>query len=88
MSEYWFKPRTYGYGASPASWEGWAVSAGYLAAVLALSLSLAAWPADLPAGPSIWQVVTWFILITLLTLAFIRLARAKTDGQWRWRWGK
>jgi hypothetical protein len=22
----WFKPRTFGYGWSPASWEGWAVT--------------------------------------------------------------
>jgi hypothetical protein len=88
MSQSWFKPYAYGFGATPANWKGWAAVAAYLAAVLALTVPLAAWPADLPAGPAAWQVVTWFILTALLTLAFIRLARAKTDGQWQWRWGK
>jgi hypothetical protein len=88
MTQYWFKPRTHGYGATPANWKGCATVAAYIAAVVGLSLPLAAWPADLPPGPAAWQVVTWFLLTALLTLAFIRLARAKTSGQWRWRWGK
>jgi hypothetical protein len=88
VSEYWFKPHAYGYGATPTGWKGWLAVAAYLAAVAALSLSLTAWPADLPAGPAAWQAASWFILVGLLTLAFIHLARAKTDGQWRWRWRK
>ncbi len=88
MSEYWFKPHAYGYGATPASWKGWAAVVGYVAAVVALGLSLAAWPADLPAGPAAWQVAMSIIMIAALTLGFIRLCRLKTHGQWAWRWGK
>jgi hypothetical protein len=88
MSDYWFKPHAYGYGATPANWKGWAVLGGYLAALLAITLPLLAWPAELPVGPAAWQVATWILLTALLTLGVIRLARAKTDGQWRWRWGK
>jgi len=88
MSQYWFKPHAYGYGATPCSWQGWAAIAGYLVAMLALTLPLIAWPVDMPAGPRAWQVATWFITVGLLTLAFIQFTRAKTDGQWRWRWGK
>ncbi len=36
--------------------------------ILALTLPLMAWPADMPAGPKIWQIVTWAILVALLTL--------------------
>ena len=25
MTQYWFKPKRYGYGATPVTWEGWAV---------------------------------------------------------------
>jgi len=28
MSEYWFKPKSHGYGASPANWKGWAATVG------------------------------------------------------------
>ena len=24
MTRYWFKPKRYGYGATPVTWEGWA----------------------------------------------------------------
>ena len=88
MSQYWFKPKTYGYGATPSGWKGWAAVAVYVAAVLALTVPLMAWPIDMPVSPKIWQVVTWAILTALLTLGFIRFTRAKTDGQWSWRWGK
>ena len=42
MSQYWFKPKTYGYGATPANWKGWAAVAGYVAVVTALTLPLLA----------------------------------------------
>jgi hypothetical protein len=87
MSQYWFKPHAYGYGATPANRQGWAAVGAYIAAVLALTLPLAAWPAEMPVGPKIWQIATWAIFVAALTLWFVRLARAKTDGQWKWRWG-
>ena len=88
MSEYWFKPHDYGYGATPTSWKGWAAVAVYAAVMLALVLSLAALPADMPQGPGAWQIATWLIMVGVLTLGFVRLCRARTDGEWRWRWGK
>jgi hypothetical protein len=88
MSDYWFKPHDYGYGATPTSWKGWAAVAGYVAVVLVLVLSLAALPEDMPEGPRAWQIATWVIMVGLLTLGFVRLCRARTDGEWRWRWGR
>jgi hypothetical protein len=88
MAEYWFKPHDYGYGATPTGWKGWAAVAVYTAVVLVLSLSLATLPADLPDGPGAWQIATWLGMVGLLTLGFLRLCRARTDGEWRWRWGK
>lgn len=88
MSQHWFKPKTYGYGATPSGWKGWAAVAVYVAAILALTLPLLAWPADMPSGPKIWQILTWVAFVAGLTVAFVRFTRAKTDGQWGWRWGK
>jgi hypothetical protein len=88
MVDYWFKPHVYGYGATPISWKGWAAVAGYVAVLMALTLPLTALPADMPAGTGQWQVATWILMVGLLTSGFLRLCRAKTDGEWRWRWGK
>jgi hypothetical protein len=88
VTDYWFKPHDYGYGATPINWKGWAAVAGYAAVMLALGLSMTAMPADMPEGPAVWQVATWLIMVGLLTFGFLRLCRAKTDGEWRWRWGK
>jgi hypothetical protein len=35
MTEYWFRPKRDGYGATPVTWQGWG---GTLAIVLALAL--------------------------------------------------
>jgi hypothetical protein len=88
MSQYWFKPKAYGYGATPTTWEGWLATAAYGAVVLAITVPLLVAPAEIPSGAKLSQVVTWAILLALLTIGFIRITRAKTDGQWRWRWGK
>ena len=36
MSDYWFRPKRYGHGASPANWKGWAAIAGYMIATGAI----------------------------------------------------
>ena len=33
----WFRPKTIGWGWSPASWEGWAVTALAIAAIVAVA---------------------------------------------------
>ena len=87
MSRYWFKPHTHGYGATPANWKGWAAVAMFGAVICALSLSLVTLPAGMPASAVAWQAATWAILVAVLTLAFIRFCRSRTDGEWTWRWG-
>jgi hypothetical protein len=39
MTRYWFKPKRYGYGATPATWEGWAFT-GLVVAIIAVGASL------------------------------------------------
>ena len=36
----WFGPRRYGWGLTPVSWQGWVVTAAYVAAVFALAITL------------------------------------------------
>jgi hypothetical protein len=75
MHRYWFKPKRHGFGAVPATWEGWAAAA---AAVLCLLIETRLIAGQAPV-----------LLAQALTVAgFFVLCWAKTEGGWRWRWGE
>ena len=78
MPTYWFKPKRYGYGATPVTWQGWAITgAALLTIVLAAVL--------VPPNTSGWTAffVAEAIVIAVLGIVSYR----KTEGGWRWRWG-
>lgn len=86
MGEYWFKPKTHGWGAAPINWKGWALTLALPVLLTIVALPLMIWPAlagDLGFG----RIAIWLIVNVVAVLAFLRLCRAKTDGEWRWRWG-
>ena len=83
MTRYWFKPKRYGYGATPVSWEGWAVTGAGLAIIVIASLLLVSDRSGVEPGN--W-VAFGAVVITTVALLSIISAR-KTDGMWRWRWG-
>lgn len=73
----WFEPKLYGYGAGlPVAWQGWALLAGYLGAIMTASLLL----------PRHW--LAYLIVILALTAALLPICAAHTRGGWRWRWGR
>ena len=39
-NKYWFKPKAFGYGATPTTWEGWLVVLGFVIYLLAISMFL------------------------------------------------
>jgi len=84
----WFKPKTYGHGATPANWQGWVATIAFIAVIAAVTPVMVTWQANPLTGPSAWQIAAWLLVTVVLTAIFIWLARAKTDGQWAWRWGK
>ena len=81
MTTYWFRPKRYGYGATPISWQGWAVTLGTVAVVVAAVLFLRKSTA---LDPEFWIAV---IVVFATIAALVTISRAKTDGEWRWRWG-
>jgi len=77
---YWFKRKLYGWGWTPATWQGWLAILGYVAGVLLFAFTL-----DEQSPPQ--EVMFTFLLpIFLLTVALIRLFYKKGEPP-RWQWG-
>lgn len=73
----WFLPKRFGIGAGPPiAWQGWALLAGYIAALALAGFGLL---------PRYWTV--WAIIVVALTVALSAIAAQHTRGGWRWRWG-
>jgi hypothetical protein len=82
-NRYWFRPKSYGYGATPATWEGWTVTFAGVAVVVVSTWYLLARHAK--AAPGDWTV--WTIVVTVTVAVLVAVSYCKTDGPWRWRWG-
>lgn len=63
----WFRPKKYGWGFTPVSWQGWALTVGYVALVFGLSSTLA-------AGQP-WIFGTLFALATVVFIVVAFLTR-------------
>lgn len=84
--DHWFKPKTYGYGATPSNWKGWAATLTYAAVIVGLGLTLVGRPLG-GNGPDAARIVTWLVMVAAITSAFLLFTKSKTDGEWKWRWG-
>jgi uncharacterized membrane protein HdeD (DUF308 family) len=83
MNSCWFKPKQYGYGATPTTWQGWAVTGAAVIAIVAAALLILAHNAT-----SLWAWVAFFAIEAMVVAALWIVGRGKTDGEWRWRWGQ
>jgi hypothetical protein len=81
-TEYWFRPRRYGHGATPSTWQGWAAIAAFVVVCAVVAIALFGL---LPGG---WSFILFTLFMVLAVIGFIAFVRKKTDGEWRWRWGK
>ena len=82
MPKYWFRQKTFGYGATPNTWQGWVLTFACCAGIFGVVL----------AGPvirdnglrAVWMVGGMaLVLIPTLIIAY-----RKTEGGWRWRNGQ
>jgi hypothetical protein len=81
MHKFWFKPKAYGYGATPTTWEGWVVVAVYVAVLLVCVLALRA------HEKTLWNFVAAGAAFAVVTAAMIWISAIKTHGPWQWHWG-
>ena len=71
----WFAPERYGYGATPITWQGWALTLGFVAISIILSVWFGQRPAQL------------FAILVPILVVFMVVCAKTTRGGWRWRWG-
>jgi hypothetical protein len=72
----WFAPKRYGYGSGmPISWQGWALTIGFVLLAMLLAIIFARRPLQLIAA------------LAPLTIIFSVICAKTTRGGWRWRWG-
>ena len=72
-SSAWFAPKRYGFGATPATWQGWLLTAVFVVALIM-------------AGERMPTDRTKLAVGLALTAAFVAIVAVKTEGGWRWRW--
>ena len=73
---YWFRPKRFGFGAVPVTWQGWTAT-GLMLALAALIGNLAE-----------HRGTAYVMLLAPVLAGFLWLCWTKTDGAWRWRWGR
>ena len=82
MPRYWFRQKHYGFGATPNTWEGWV----FVIACALLMVALA-FGADF-----VHDDRQRFLLIAIglpvVLVPFVLIGHAKTEGGWRWKWGR
>jgi len=72
---YWFRPKRFGIGAVPVTWQGWAATFAFLP-IIAVIVNFATHRDRL-----------WLLLLLPVVGAYLGLVASKTDGGWRFRWG-
>ena len=77
MTEYWFKPKRYGYGATPVTWQGWVLVLGIVAVMVVVSLYLRR------TEPFYWGLTAMFGFDAIALIALAIVCHRKTDGEWR-----
>ena len=76
----WFAPKRFGYGAGwPIARQGWALLVSYISTLGGIGVL-----AQRPEGAA---RALAFAMLLLCTAIFILIARKRTSGGWRWRWG-
>ncbi len=81
MKKLWFKRKTYGWGWTPCTWEGWLSIFVYVVLITMFALNI---NENMPAREGI---PTFILPVVVLTLALIYLAYKKGEKP-RWQWGK
>lgn len=78
----WFKRKQYGWGWTPATWQGWAILGIYTGALITLIGRI-----DSNLEPANGELVNFFLPLFGLTVLLLAITYL-TGEKPRWQWGK
>lgn len=78
----WFKAKTYGWGWTPATWQGWLLVLMYVAFVMVSFFEVDNRTKSVDA-----TLINWIAMCLLATVTLIAICYA-TGEKPKWRWGK
>ncbi len=79
----WFKAKRYGWGWTPATWEGWLVLVDFIVLFAAGEFIFM----QRIQYDRSWQTVSFFILYVALLVSLLIYISCKKGEKPRWRWG-
>ncbi len=82
MKKLWFKRKTYGWGWSPCSWQGWAILAMYLFAIFSDFIFID------KNSHSISDTLVSFLLHVYILTVFLIIICYTTGEEPYWQWGE
>ena len=77
INKYWFKPKMFGYGSTPITWEGWALVIVFIIYLLAISQLLKE-----------KHIVIYFVYFIIGIIAIFVVSKNRTKEEWDWNWGR
>ena len=80
QEKYWFKAKNYGWGWTPATWQGWVVTLGFIGFIVWSGINLGEQPTD--------KDVNWFLVKIFVSIVMMVLICLRTGEKPKWRWGK
>ena len=79
--KYWFKRKLYGWGWTPATWQGWAVIALYIIGVVKIFVII-----DMDSHSGSDTLISMFVPFMLLTALLLIICYKKGEKP-KWQWG-
>jgi hypothetical protein len=80
----WFKAKTYGWGWTPITWQGWALVVGYL--VLLTLLAFVLLPHTSGSVIDTVHLIAFVLLVLSATFILVGISFQKGEPP-RWQWG-
>ena len=84
FNQYWFKPKKFGYGATPSTWEGWLTTLAFI--VFFVFIVIVAPVKSCTNDVCAYNYRVLAIILSIIVL-FIIFVKKKTEGNWKWSWG-
>ncbi|MBV9159550.1 MAG: hypothetical protein JO019_03070 [Candidatus Kaiserbacteria bacterium] len=81
---YWFKRKAFGWGWTPATWQGWCTTFLYVLLIIGLALSR---EKDIPGNPDSGSNLLTFALPIILLTVLLLIVVYKKGEKPQWQWG-